>query len=85
VTKDFDANNDAASVTDSVNSSVPDTPMINSNPQWSKYGHTDRSTTHYDPKTGCTIGAEATTLANYDQCLEEMDDEMEFTNVGVGI
>jgi hypothetical protein len=40
---------------------------------------------HYDTTTGHTIGAEATTLANHYQCLEEADDNMEFTNVGAGI
>jgi hypothetical protein len=50
-----------------VRSSVPDTPMVNSNPGWSKYGCTYRCTMHYDLATGCTIGAEGTTLANYYQ------------------
>ncbi len=40
---------------------------------------------HYDPTTGCTIGSEATALANYYQCFEDMDGKMEFTNVGDGI
>jgi hypothetical protein len=62
---EFDANDDDASVIDSIDSSVPDTPMVNSNPGRSKYGHTYRHTTHYDLTTGCTIGAEATALANY--------------------
>jgi hypothetical protein len=41
---------------------------------------------HYDPMTVHTIGAEATALANYYQCLfEDTDGEMEFANVGAGI
>ncbi len=80
----FDANDDA-SATDSVDSSVPDTSMFNSNPGWSKYGHTYRHTMHYDPTTGCAIGAEATALVNYYQCLEEADDNTEFANVGAGV
>ncbi len=32
VSMDFDANDNDASVTDTVASSVPDTPMVNSNP-----------------------------------------------------
>jgi hypothetical protein len=35
--------------------------------------------------TGCTIGAEATALANYYQCLDEADDNIELTNVGADI
>jgi hypothetical protein len=31
------------------------------------------------------IGTEATALANYYQCLEDTDGEMEFANVGAGI
>jgi hypothetical protein len=48
VTTDFDANDDA-SVPDSMDSSVPDTPMVNSNLGRSKYRHTYRCTAHYDP------------------------------------
>jgi hypothetical protein len=40
---------------------------------------------HYDPATGCTIGVEATALANYYQCLKDTDGKMEFTNIGAGI
>jgi hypothetical protein len=54
---DFDANDDA-SVADSVDSSVQDTPMFNSNLGRSKYSCTYRRTMHYDPTTGHTIGAE---------------------------
>jgi hypothetical protein len=82
VATEFDANDDDASGMDSMSSSVPDTPTINSNPGRSKYGCTYRRTMHYDPKAGCTIGAEATALANYYQCLEEVDDNMVFSNVG---
>jgi hypothetical protein len=39
----------------------------------------------YDPTTGRTIGTEATALANYYQCLEDMDGKMVFANVGAGI
>ncbi len=39
VTIDFDGNDDTFA-TDSVNSSVPDTLTVNSNPGRSKYGHT---------------------------------------------
>jgi hypothetical protein len=40
---------------------------------------------HYDLTTGRIIGTEATALANYYQCLEDTDGEMEFANVGAGI
>jgi hypothetical protein len=40
---------------------------------------------HYDPTKCCTIGAEATTMANYYQCLEEADDNLKFNNSGAGI
>jgi hypothetical protein len=40
---------------------------------------------HYDPTTGCTIGTEATVLANYYKCLEHTDGKMEFANVGAGL
>jgi hypothetical protein len=39
---------------------------------------------HYDHVAGHTIGAEATALANYHQCLEDSDGEIEFANVGAG-
>ncbi len=76
--------NNAARV-EYVDSSVPDTPMVNGNPGQTKYGCTYRHTMHYDPITGCTIGTEATAIANYYQCLEDTDGKMEFTNVGAGI
>jgi hypothetical protein len=82
---EFNANDNGASAVDFMGSSVPDTPMVNSNPGQSKYGHTYRPTTHYDPTTGSTVGAEATALANYYQCLEEADDNVEFANIGAGI
>jgi hypothetical protein len=59
--------------------------MVNSNSGWSKYGRTYRRTTHYDLTAGGTIGAEATALANYYQCLEEGDANMKFANIGAGI
>jgi hypothetical protein len=70
---------------ESVNSSVPDTPMVNNNQGQSKYGRMYRCTIHYDPTTGCTIGTEATALANYYLCLEDTDVKMEFANVDAGI
>jgi hypothetical protein len=85
VTTKFDANDNDASAMDSMGSSVSDTPTVNSNPGWSKYRHIYRCTMHYDPTTGCTIGAEATALANYYLCLEEADDDIDFANVGAGI
>jgi hypothetical protein len=68
-----------------MDSSVPDTPVVNNNLGQSKYGHAYRCTTHYDPMTGPTIGAEATALANYYQCLKDTDGKMKFANVGAGI
>jgi hypothetical protein len=44
-----------------------------------------RCTTHYDPVTGHTIGAKATVLANYYQCLKDTDCTMKFANIGAGI
>ncbi len=70
---------------ESVDSSVPDTPVVNNNLGESKYGHTYRCTLHYDPTIGCTIGAEATALANYYQCLKDTDGEMEYANVATNI
>jgi hypothetical protein len=61
---------------------VPDTPVVNNNPMRSKYGCTYRHTMRYDPATGRTIGAEATALANYYQCLKETNGKTEFANVG---
>ncbi len=85
ITADFATGDDDTAMVESVDSSVPDTPVVNNNQGQSKYGHTYRRTTHYDPTTGCTIGTEATVLANYYQCLGEMDGKMEFANVGAGI
>jgi hypothetical protein len=68
-----------------MDSSLPDTPVVNKNLGQSKYGRTYRRTTHYDPMKGCTIGTEATALATYYQCLEVTDGEIEFPNVGAGI
>jgi hypothetical protein len=62
-------------------SSVPNTPVVNSNPGQSKYGCAYRHTTHYDPTTGPNVGAEATALANYYQCLKDTDGKMKFVNV----
>jgi hypothetical protein len=68
-----------------IDSSVPDTTLVNNNLGQYKYGHTYRRTLHYDPTTGRTIGAEASVLANYYQCLRDTDGKMEFTNVGASI
>ncbi len=76
---------DFVTVDDEANSLVPDSPVVNNNLGQSKYGRTYRRTMHYDPTTGRTIGAEVTALANYYQCLEDTDGEMEFANVGAGI
>ncbi len=62
-----------------------DTPVVNNNLGQSKYGGAYRCTRHYDPTTDHTIGAEAKALANYYQCLKDMDGKMEFANVGAGI
>jgi hypothetical protein len=67
ITADFVAGDNNASMVQSMDSSVPNTQMINSNPGQSKYGRAYRLTTHYDPVTGRTVGAEATALANYYQ------------------
>jgi hypothetical protein len=84
ITVDFVTGDDASMVV-FMDSSVPDTPVVNNNLGQSKYGCTYKCTMHYDPVTGCTIGAEATALANYYQCLKDTDEEMEFANVGAGI
>jgi hypothetical protein len=76
---------DGAAMVESVDSSVPDTPVVNKNLGQSKYGRMYKCKMHYDPVTGCMIGAEATALANYYQCLEDTDGKMEFTNVGASI
>ena len=82
ITADFVTVDDNAASYESVDSSVPDTPVVNNNLGQSKYGHAYRCTTHYDPMTGPTIGAEATALANYYQCLEDTNGKMELANVG---
>jgi hypothetical protein len=84
ITAEFVTVDDDAITVEFVDSSVPDTPVVNNNLGQSKYGHTYRRTTHYDPMTGRTIGAEATALANYYQCLKDTDGKMEFANVGAG-
>jgi hypothetical protein len=70
---------------ESVDSSAPVTHVVNNYLGQSKDGRTYKPTMHYDPVTGHTIGAEATALANYYQCLEDMDGKMEFSNIGAGI
>jgi hypothetical protein len=85
ITADFVTGEDNAATVESVDSSEPDTPMVNGNQGQSKYGCTYRHTMHYDPMTGCTIGTEATALANYYQFLEDTEGEMEFANVGAGL
>ncbi len=85
ITADFVTVEDNTATVESVDSSVLDTPMVNGDPQQSKYGCTYRRTTHYDPTAGHTIGTEVTVLTNYYQCLEDTDGKMEFANVGAGI
>jgi hypothetical protein len=85
ITVDFVTVNDNAATVEYMDSSVPDTPVVINNLGQSKYGRMYRHTMHYDPATGCTIGAEVTALANYYQCLEDMDGKMEFANVGAGM
>jgi hypothetical protein len=86
ITADFVTGNDDDTETgESVDSSVPDTTLVNNNPGQPRYGCTYRHTTHYDPTTGHTIGAEATALANYYKCLKDTDGKVEFANVGAGI
>jgi hypothetical protein len=82
---DFVTSDDDAAMVESMDSSVPDIPVVNNNLGQSKYGCTYKRTMHYDPATGYTIGAEATALANYYQCLKDMDSKMEFANVGASI
>ncbi len=84
-TADFLTVDDDAAMVESVDSSVPDTPVVNNNLEQSKYGQTYKRTMHYDPTTGCTIGAEATALANYYLCFKDTDGKMELANVGAGI
>jgi hypothetical protein len=64
MTADFVTGDDNAATAESMDSSVPDTPVVNNNLGQSKYGHTYRCKMHYNPTTGCTIGTEATALAN---------------------
>jgi hypothetical protein len=85
ITADFVTGDDALTVVLSMDLSVPDTPVVNNNLGQSKYGCTYRRTMHYDPATGHTIGAEATALAYYYQCLKDTDGKMKFTNVGTVI
>jgi hypothetical protein len=85
MTADFVAGNNDASTVESMDSSVGDIPMVNSNPGQSNYGCAYRHTIYYDPATGHTIGAEATALANCYQCLKDTDGKIEFANVGTGI
>ncbi len=40
---------------------------------------------HHDSTTDCTIGAEATALANHYQCLKDTDGKMVFINIGASI
>ncbi len=84
ITADFVTGDDAAMI-ESVDSSVLDTLVVNNNLGQSTYECMYKRKTHYDPVTGRMIGAEATTLANYYQCFEDTDDEMEFANVRTGI
>jgi hypothetical protein len=85
ITADFVTVDDNTVTIESIDSSVPDTPVVNNNLGQSKYGCMYRHTLHYDPMTGCTIGTEATVLANYYQCLKDTDGKREFANVGAGI
>ncbi len=85
ITANFVTVDDNAATVESVDSSVPDTPVVNNNLGQSKYGHTYRRTTHYDHTIGHKIGAEATAVANYYQCLKDTDGKIEFANVGSSI
>jgi hypothetical protein len=77
---------DNTATVESVDSSVLDTFVVKNNLGQSKYGRTYRRTTHYDPRTGHMIGAEASALANYYQCLlQDTDSKMEFANIGASI
>jgi hypothetical protein len=62
ITADFVTNDDNAAKVESMDSSVPDTPVVNNNLGQSKYGCTYRRTMHYDPTPGRTIGVEARQL-----------------------
>jgi hypothetical protein len=85
ITADFVTGDDNAATVKSVDSSVPDTHMVNNNQAQSKYGGRYRRTMHYDRTTGRTIGTEATALANYYECLEDTDGKIEFSNIGASI
>jgi hypothetical protein len=82
---DYVTNDDNAATVELVDSSVPDTSVVNNNLGQSKYGCTYRRTMHYYPTTGRTTGTEAMALASYYQCLEDTDGEMEFAKVGACI
>ena len=85
ITVDFVTVDDNAVTVESVDSSMLDTPVVDNNLGQSKYGHKYRRTLHYDPTMGPTIGAEATALSNYNQCLEDTDGKMESANVEASI
>jgi hypothetical protein len=85
ITAHFVTNDNNAAAVESMDSSVPDTPVVNNNLKKSKYGRMYRRTMHYDPTKGHTISTEATALANYYKCLEDTNGKMEFANVGAGI
>jgi hypothetical protein len=85
ITAGFVTNGINVATVESVDSFEPDTPVVNNNLGQSKYGCTYRRTMHYNPTTGHTIGAEATVLANYYQCVKDTNGKMEFSNVGAGI
>jgi hypothetical protein len=85
ITVDIVTVDDNTATVESMDSSVPDTPVVSNNLGQSKYGQTYRCTTHCDPITGHTIGPEVTALANYYQCHEDTEGEMEFANVGASI
>ncbi len=87
ITADFVTVDDDAVTVESIDSSVPDTPVVNNNIGQSKYGRTYRRTLPYYPTIGHMIGVEATVLANYYyyQCLKDKNGKIEFANVGAGI
>jgi hypothetical protein len=57
ITVDFVTVDDNAVIVEFIDSSVPDTPVVNNNLGQSKYGCTYRCTLHYDPTKSHTIGA----------------------------
>ncbi len=85
ISADFVTVDDNAVTFESVDSSVPVFPVVNHNLGLSKYRHANRPTMYYDPTTGHIIGAKATALANFYQCLEDTDGKMVFTSIGAGI